>query len=79
MITWTYGQLIAILTRFVDAKTAPMPDVPYAAHWAYKNIVTAAAYGWIQDAASVQPYRIVTRGEVVELVNSIFERCADNA
>ena len=71
----TYGQLIAILTRFVDAKTAPMPDVPYAAHWAYKNIVTAAAYGWIQDAASVQPDRIVTRGEVVELVNSIFERC----
>ena len=75
----TYGQLIAILTRFVDAKTAPMPDVPYAAHWAYKNIVTAAAYGWIQDAAPVQPDRIVTRGEVVELVNSIFERCADNA
>ena len=71
----TYGQLIAILTRFVDAKTAPMPDVPYAAHWAYKNIVTAAAYGWIQDAASVQPEHVVTRGEVVELVNSIFERC----
>lgn len=71
----TYGQLIAILTRFVDAKTAPIPDVPYAAHWAYKNIMTAAAYGWIQDAASVQPDRIVTRGEVVELVNSIFERC----
>ena len=69
----TYGQLIAILTRFVDAKTAPMPDVPYAAHWAYKNIVTAAAYGWIQDAASVQPDRVVTRGEVVLLVNQIFQ------
>lgn len=69
----TYGQLTAILTRFVDAKTAPMPDVPYAAHWAYKNIVTAAAYGWIQDAASVQPDRIVTRGEVVLLVNQIFQ------
>lgn len=71
----TYGQFIAILTRFVDAKTASMPDVSYTAHWAYKNIMTAAAYGWIQDAASVQPDRIVTRGEVVELVNSIFERC----
>ena len=69
----TYGQLTAILTRFVDAKTAPMPDVPYAAHWAYKNIVTAAAYGWIQDATSVQPDRIVTRGEVVLLVNQIFQ------
>lgn len=71
----TYGQFIAILTRFVDAKTASMPDVSYTAHWAYKNIMTAAAYGWIQDAASVQPDCIVTRGEVVELVNSIFERC----
>ena len=75
----TYGQLIAILTRFVDAKTASMPDVSYTKHWAYKNIMTAAAYGWIQDAAPVQPDRVVTRGEVVELVNSIFERCADNA
>lgn len=71
----TYGQLIAILTRFVDAKTASMPDVSYAAHWAYKNIMTAAAYGWIQDAASVQPDRIVTRGEVVLLVNQIFSHC----
>lgn len=75
MITWTYGQLIAILTRFVDAKTASMPDVSYAEHWAYKNIMTAAAYGWIQDAASVQPDRIVTRGEVVLLVNQIFSYC----
>ena len=71
----TYGQLIAILTRFVDAKTAPMPDVSYTEHWAYKNIMTAAAYGWIQDAASVQPDRIVTRGEVVSLVNQIFSHC----
>ena len=68
----THGQFIAILTRFVDAKTAFMPDVSYTAHWAYKNIMTAAAYGWIQDAASVQPDRIVTRGEVVLLVNQIF-------
>lgn len=71
----TYGQLIAILTRFVDAKTAPMPDVSYTEHWSYKNIMTAAAYGWIQDAASVQPDRIVTRGEVVLLVNQIFSYC----
>ena len=69
----TYGQFITILTRFVDAKTASMPDVSYTAHWAYKNIMTAAAYGWIQDAASVQPDRIVTRGEVVLLVNQIFQ------
>lgn len=70
----TYGQLIAILTRFVDAKTVPMPNVSYSEHWAYRNIMTAVAYGWIQDAASVQPDRIITRSEVVALVNQIFSQ-----
>mgnify|MGYP002518023824 CR=1 FL=1 len=51
----------------------PLPEeMSDAEHWAYKSIMTAAAYGWIQDAASVQPDRIVTRGEVVLLVNQIF-------
>ena len=49
-----------------------MPDVSYVEHWAYKNIMIAAAYGWIQDAASVQPDRLVTRGEVVLFANQIF-------
>ena len=70
----TYGQFLAVLTRFVDAKTLSMPDVSYSEHWAYRNIMTAVAYGWIQDAASVQPDRIITRSEVVSLVNQIFSQ-----
>lgn len=70
----TYGQFLAVLTRFVDAKAAPMPDVSYSEHWAYRNIMTAVAYGWIQDAAAVQPDRIITRSEVVSLVNQIFSQ-----
>lgn len=70
----TYGQFLAVLTRFVDAKTVPMPNVAYSEHWAYRNIMTAVAYGWIQDAASVQPDRIITRSEVVALVNQIFSQ-----
>ena len=70
----TYGQFLAVLTRFVDVKAAPMPDVSYSEHWAYRNIMTAVAYGWIQDAAAVQPDRIITRSEVVSLVNQIFSQ-----
>lgn len=70
----TYGQFLAVLTRFVDAKTLSIPDVSYSEHWAYRNIMTAVAYGWIQDAASVQPDRIITRSEVVSLVNQIFSQ-----
>lgn len=73
--TLSYGQLIAILTRFVEAKEAFMPDdLPYAEHWAYSDIVTAVAYGWIDNAAEIEPDRILTRGEAVKLINLIFEK-----
>lgn len=70
----TYGQFLSVLTRFVDAKTTSIPDVSYSEHWAYRNNMTAVAYGWIQDAAAVQPDRIITRSEVVSLVNQIFSQ-----
>ena len=73
--TLTYGQLIAMLTRFVVPKEAPMPDgLLYTRHWSYGNIVTAVAYGWIDNAAEIEPDRTLTRGEAVEIVNSIFEK-----
>lgn len=72
----TWGQLITILTRFVDAKAEEMPDgITYSGHWSYGNIVTAAAYGWIDDVISFDPDKPVTRGEAVEFINSIFEKC----
>lgn len=72
----TFGQLITLLTRFVEPKTTTMPDdLPYREHWAYDSIVTAAAYGWIKNPASIEPDRSVARGEVVEFINSIFASC----
>lgn len=74
--TLTYGQLIAILTRFVDAKTAPMPDsIIYQSHWSYNNIVTAVAYGWIDDATAIDPDAPITRGDAVKIINSVFAMC----
>ena len=72
----TWGQLIALLTRFVEPKTAIMPeDFAYYEHWAYNNIETAVAYGWIDDAVTIDPDQNVTRGDAVAFVNSIFEIC----
>lgn len=73
--TLTSGELITMLTRFVEAKTAPMPWVSYQGHWSYPSIVTAVAYGWIDDASEIDPDRPVARGEAVAWVNSIFELC----
>lgn len=74
--TLTYGQLIAMLTRFVEPKEAPMTDsLSYTEHWAYCNIVTAVAYGWIDNAEKIEPDRPITRGEAVKFVNLIFEKC----
>ena len=72
----TLGQLITLLTRFVEEKEAAMPDsIPYVKHWAYQHIMTAVAYDWIEDAMEIDPDRPVTRGETVEWINSIFENC----
>lgn len=74
--TLTIGQLITLLTRFLEAKETAMPNgITYQSHWAYENIMTAVACGWIENAAAVDPNRPITRGEAIELINSIFEKC----
>lgn len=74
--TLTIGQLITLLTRFVEARETAMPNgITYQSHWAYENIMTAVAHGWIEDAAAVAPNRPLTRGEAIELINSIFAKC----
>lgn len=71
----TWGQLIALLTRFTEPKTADMPDeIIYAGHWAYDNIVSAVAYGWIDDATSIDPDEYLTRGEAVSFINSVLQK-----
>lgn len=73
--TLTLGQLITILTRFVEPKEAHMPDgLPYTEHWSYGNIVIAVAYGWVDNAEEIEPDRSITRGEAVKFANLIFEK-----
>ncbi len=41
----------------------------------YKIVSALTAYGWIDNAKEIKPDRTLTRGEAVEFVNSIFEKC----
>ncbi len=67
------GQLIAVLTRFTEPLTVDVIDVSYKDSWAYSSILTAYELNWIDNLEDIQVDRPVTRGEVVEFVNSVFD------
>ena len=70
----TWAQIITIMARFVDYEPADMPwGYAYSNHWANKAIETAYALGWIEDPLTLKPDQAVTRGEVVEFVNHVFD------
>ncbi|MDL2248123.1 S-layer homology domain-containing protein [Tyzzerella sp. OttesenSCG-928-J15] len=66
----------------VDVNTAAFSDVDES-HWAYKQINAAAKFNWISGVNSsgtlFEPNRLITRAEVVSLVNNIVERQPDKA
>ena len=55
-------------------------DVPES-HWAYEEITTAAAYGWVTGIGGNRfaPDRLITRGEAAAMVNRMLGRLADKA
>lgn len=50
-------------------------------HWAYNEISTAAAYGWVNGVGNGRfaPDRLITRGEAAAMVNRMLGRLADKA
>ncbi len=75
------AEFAAICARF--AKTADgtvrFSDVP-ASHWAYDEINTAAAYGWITGYSdgAFKPDNNISRAEAATMVNRMLGRLADN-
>ena len=45
----TYGQLLTVLTRFVEPKEGYIGSFNVLDHWAAPAALTAASYGWIED------------------------------
>lgn len=68
----TWGHIITVLSRFVDAQDYELQYIQYDG-WALDAVKTAVALGWIEDSVDFNPDKIISRGEFVELVNSVIE------
>ena len=69
LVTW--AQTITILSRFVEQQDYELQHIQYDG-WALDAVQTAVALGWIEDHAAFNPDAIISRGELVQLVNSVL-------
>ncbi len=78
----TRAEFAAIAMRFANLTTgnAKFTDVA-SSHWAYANIQSAYAYGWITGYTdgSFRPGKAITRTEVATMVNKMLGRSPDKA
>lgn len=71
LVTW--AQTITILSRFVEPQDYELQHIQYDG-WALNAVQTAVALGWITDSAEFNPDAIISRGQLVQLVNGILEQ-----
>ena len=69
LVSWS--QIITILSRFVEAQDYELQHIQYDG-WALNAVQTAVALGWITDSAEFNPDAIISRGQLVDLVNSVL-------
>lgn len=69
----TWGHIITVLSRFVEAEEYELQNIQYDG-WALNAVKTAVALGWIEDYVSFNPDAYITRGEFVAFMNSILEK-----
>lgn len=76
----TRAEFAVLCARFADKweTGTEFADVP-ADHWAYDEISTAAAYGWINGIGNdlFAPERQITRAEAAALTNRVLGRLGD--
>lgn len=71
LVTW--AQIVTVLSRFVEPQDYTLQYISYNG-WAQSAVQTAVALGWIEDSADFDPNAIISRGELVQLVNSVLEQ-----
>ena len=67
----TWGQTLAILSRFVEPQEYALQHIQYNG-WALQAVQTAVAYGWIEDSVAFAPNAVIGRGQLEELINSVL-------
>ena len=70
LVTW--AQTITILSRFVERQDYELQHIQYDG-WALDAVKTAVALGWVEDSAEFDPDAIISRGALVQLVNSVLD------
>ncbi|WP_322202398.1 S-layer homology domain-containing protein [Acutalibacter intestini] len=67
----TWSQILAILSRFVEQKEYSLQHIQYSG-WAEQAIQTTVANGWIEDSADFKPDAVISRGELVRIINDVL-------
>jgi len=70
--TLTYGQLLTVLTRFVEPQEGYVGSFNVLDHWAAPAAITAASIGWIEDVP-INLDAPATYGALVNLLIKIYD------
>lgn len=69
LVSW--AQIVTVLSRFVEPQEYELQYISYNG-WAQEAVQTAVALGWIEDSADFSPDTMISRGELVQLVNGVL-------
>lgn len=71
LLTW--GELITVFSRFVEEDEEPPAEIYTGDHWAKDSINTAIDLGWIEYTEAFDPGGHVTCGEIINLIQTVFQ------
>ena len=68
--TLTWGELLTVFARFTEDE--PLTEYYTGEHWAKDSVNKAFTLGWLEYTEVFDPGRIVTTGEMVDLIQEVF-------
>ena len=68
--TLTWGELLTVFARFTE--NVPLTEYYTGEHWAKDSVNKAFTLGWLEYTEVFDPGRIVTTGEMVDLIQEVF-------
>ena len=68
--TLTWGELLTVFARFTEDE--PLTEYYTGEHWAKDSVNKAFTLGWLEYTEIFDPGRIVTTGEMIDLIQEVF-------
>lgn len=66
----TWGELLTVFARFTEDE--PLTEYYTGEHWAKDSVNKAFTLGWLEYTEIFDPGRIVTTGEMIDLIQEVF-------